>query len=146
MPIKEPKSIIEAILFASGRAVKINELINILELSKNEIEQIIEQMQQEYKNEDKGIEIIKINDTYQMCTKKDYFEYIYPLFDNRTKPKLSNAALEILSIIAYNENITRAEIDNIRGVSSDGTIYKLLEYDMIEEARKIRTTRKTNDV
>ena len=146
MNIKEPKSIIEAILFASGRAVKINELINILELSKNEIEQIIQQMQQEYKNEEKGIEIIKINDAYQMCTKKDYFEYIYPLFDNRAKPKLSNAALETLSIIAYNENITRAEIDNIRGVSSDGTIYKLLEYDMIEEARKIRTTGKTYDV
>ena len=72
-----------------------------------------------------------------MCTKKEYYEYINPIIDKRNKPKLSQAALEALSIIAYNPKITRAEIEAIRGVSSDAVIYKLLEYNLIEEAGKV---------
>ena len=122
-------------LFASGRAVKINEFMAILEMSRKELELILQQMRLEYEQaENRGIELIKINDTYQLCTKKEYAEYIYPLLDTRIKPNLSNAALETLSIIAYNSNITRAEIESVRGVSSDGTIYKLLEYGLIEDA------------
>ena len=67
---------------------------------------------------------------------KDYYDYIVQIFDNRSKPSLSSAALETLSIVAYNPKITRAEIEAIRGVSSDGTIYRLLEYNLIEEAGK----------
>ena len=69
--------------------------------------------------------------------KKEYYDYIYPLFDNRAKPTISTAAMETLSIIAYNPKITRAQIESIRGVAVDGTIYKLLEYGLIEEAGKI---------
>ena len=72
-----------------------------------------------------------------MCTKKENYEYLYQIFDKRSKPNLSNAALETLSIIAYNPKITRAEIENIRGVNSDGTIYKLMEYGLIESAGKL---------
>ena len=86
--------------------------------------------------QNRGIEIIKINDGFQMCTKKENYEYLYQIFDKRSKPNLSNAALETLSIIAYNPKITRAEIENIRGVNSDGTIYKLMEYGLIESAGK----------
>ena len=68
---------------------------------------------------------------------KEFYEYIYPLFDNRAKPNISNAALETLSIIAYNPNVTRSEIEAIRGVNADGTVYKLLEFDLIEEAGKL---------
>lgn len=136
MDIKEQKAIIEAILFASGRAVNINEIMVALEIPRKETEIILQQMRLEYEQENRGMEIIKINDTYQMCTKKEYYEYIYPLLDNRAKPNLSNAALETLSIIAYNPNVTRAEIESIRGVSSDATIYKLLEYGLIAEAGK----------
>ena len=71
-----------------------------------------------------------------MCSKKDLYEYIYPVLDKRTKPNLSNAALETLAIIAYNPKITRAEIEAVRGVNSDGTIYKLLEYNLIENVGK----------
>lgn len=94
-------------------------------------------MQNEYKNCKRGIELIKLDDGYQLTTKKEYYEYIYKIFDNREKPILSQAALETLSIIAYNPKITRSEIDSIRGVNSDGTIYKLLEYNLIEEAGKL---------
>ena len=72
-----------------------------------------------------------------MCTKKEFYEYVYPLFDNRAKPTISNAAMETLAIIAYNPKITRSEIEAVRGVSVDGTIYKLLEYNLIEEAGKL---------
>lgn len=131
------KSIIEAILFAAGRAVTVNELIMSLEISKNEIEDIIEKMQEEYKKESRGIEIIKIDESYQLCTKKELYDYIYPVIDKRAKPNLSNAALETLAIIAYNPRIIRAEIEAIRGVSADACIYKLLEFGLIEEAGKI---------
>ena len=94
-------------------------------------------MKAEYETRNSGIEIIKVNDSYQLCTRKEYYEYIYPLFDNRSKPNISNAALETLSIIAYNPNVTRAEIEAIRGVNADGTVYKLLEFDLIEDAGKL---------
>lgn len=134
MEIEKTKSIIEAILFAAGRKVTEEELVINLEISKEQIEKIIRNMQEEYKT--RGIEIIKIENGYQMCSKKEYYEYIYPILDKRAKPNLSTAALETLSIIAYNPRATRAEIEAIRGVNSDGTIYKLLDYGLIEDAGK----------
>ena len=137
MEIEQIKSIIESILFAAGRAIKITEFMSVLELGKDEIMPIMEDLINEYKAKERGIEIIKINDGFQMCTKKENYEYLYQIFDKRSKPNLSNAALETLSIIAYNPKITRAEIENIRGVNSDGTIYKLMEYGLIESAGKL---------
>ena len=137
MDIDEQKAIIEAMLFASGKEVQIEALMSALELSYKEVELILGQMRLEYQEKNHGIEIIKVNNSYQMCTKKEYYDYIYPLFDNRVKPGLSSAAIETLSIIAYNPKITRAEIDSIRGVNSDGVIYKLMEYNLIEEAGRM---------
>ena len=134
MEIEKAKSIIEAILFSAGRPVKQEELMLSLEMSKEQIEEIIRAMKKDY--ETRGIEIIKIENSYQMCSKKEYYEYIYQVLDKRAKPNLSNAALETLAIIAYNPRATRAEIEAIRGVNSDGTIYKLLEYELIEDAGK----------
>ena len=131
------KSIIESILFAAGKEVSRKELIMALELSEDDLEKEISSMQEEYKKENRGIEIITVENGYQMCSKKENHEYIYSIVDKRSKPNLSNAALETLAIIAYNPKITRAEIENIRGVSADGCVYKLLEYELIEEAGKI---------
>ena len=137
MEFSKEESIIEAMLFAAGREVNVKEIMNVLELGAEDIDKIILKMITDYKARNSGIEIIKVDDNYQLCTRKDYYEYIYPLFDNRAKPNISNAALETLSIIAYNPKITRAQIEAIRGVSADGTVYKLLEYDLIEEAGKL---------
>ena len=137
MEIEKTKAIIEAILFATGRIVKTSELILVLEKNEEEIHTIIKSMQEEYKANNRGIEIIQVEDGYQLATKKDLYEYIYPILDKRTKPNLSTASLETLSIIAYNPRITRAEIEAIRGVSADACVYKLLEYGLIEEAGKI---------
>ena len=136
MEIEKTKAIIEAILFACGREVEIKELMAALEISEEDIIAIIESMKQDYEKNDRGIQIIKVQDAYQLTTKKDYYEYIYPIFDKRSKPNLSNAALETLSIIAYNPKITKAEIESIRGVNSDGTMYKLLDYNLIENVGK----------
>ena len=136
MEIEKSKAIIEAILFACGREVGIKELMSALEVSSEDLFAIIESMKQDYQKEDRGIEIIKVGEAFQLTTKKEYYEYIYPIFDKRSKPNLSNAALETLSIIAYNPKITKAEIESIRGVNSDGTMYKLLEYNLIENVGK----------
>ena len=137
MEIEKIESIIESILFATGRVVTINEFQMALEMPKEDLERIILNMQEEYNMQKRGIELIKINDGYQLCTKKENFEYIYQIIDNRSKPKLSNAALETLAIIAYNPKISRPEIEAIRGVNVDGTMYRLLEYGLIEEAGKL---------
>ena len=136
MEIDKMKAIIEAILFASGRPVEIKELISALELPEEDIIQIIESMKADFQEANRGIEIIKVERGYTLCSKKEYYDYIYPLLDNRAKPNISNAAMETLAIIAYNPKITRAEIESIRGVNSDATIYKLLEYNLIEDAGK----------
>ena len=134
METQKIKEIIEAILFSAGRIVTQEELILALEIDKNQLENIIKIMQEDYMS--RGIEIIKVENGYQLCTKKEYYEYIYPIIDKRAKPNLSNASLETLAIIAYNQRATRAEIEAIRGVNSYGTIYKLLDYGLIEDAGK----------
>ena len=137
MELEKIQSIIESIFFAAGRMVSIEEIELALEISRVDLEKILEKMQEEYKEEKRGIELIKLNNGYQLCSKKENYEYIYQIIDKRNKPKLSNAALETLSIIAYNPKISRSEIEAIRGVSVDATIYKLLEYGLIEEAGKL---------
>ena len=134
MEIENIKKIIEAICFAAGRVVTIEELVLTLEISKNDLDLVISSMQEDYKK--RGVELIKIDNGYQLCSKSQYYDYITPVLDKRTKPSLSTAALETLAIIAYNPRATKAEIEAIRGVNSDGTIYKLLDYGLIEDAGK----------
>ena len=136
MEINKSKGVIEAILFAAGREVKITELMSALEASSEEVITLVESMKEDYKNENRGLQIVNVGEAYQLSTKQEYYEYLYTIFDKRNKPNLSQAAIETLAIIAYNPKITRAEIEAIRGVNSDATIYKLLEYNLIEDAGK----------
>lgn len=114
MELENKKGIIEAILFAAGREVRIEELCLVLERSKDEIKEIVKEMNLEYQNKNRGIEIVEVEDSFQLATRKEYYNYIYRVIDKRNKPKLSNAALETLAIIAYNPRISRAEIEAIR--------------------------------
>ena len=125
-------------MFAVGREVYVKELSSVLELTQENVEEIIENMKIEFEEQGRGIEIIKVeNGNYQLCSKKEIYDYIYQIIDKRNKPNLSQAALETLAIIAYNPKITRAEIETIRGVNSDGTIYKLLDHNLIEDAGRL---------
>ena len=137
MEVDKIKQIIESILFSTGREVSIKEISSCLEISEQDVINSVENLKLDYEKEKRGIEIIKVNDAYQMCSKKENYEYICQIIDKRNKPNLSQAALETLAIIAYNPKITRAEIETIRGVNSDGTIYKLLDYNLIEEAGRL---------
>lgn len=137
MEIEKIKQIIESIMFAVGRDIGINELSSVLELAPENVEEIIENMRIEFEEAGRGVQIIKVNNGYQLCSRKENYEYIYQIIDKRNKPNLSQAALETLAIIAYNPKITRAEIESIRGVNSDGTIYKLLDHNLIEDAGRL---------
>lgn len=129
--------IIESILFAAGREVTIKEIMTVLEAESSDIISIVNEMKENYEKEDRGIQIINVDGAYQLCTKKKNYDYICQIFDKRAKLQLSQSAMETLSIIAYNPSITRAEIEAIRGVSSDGVIYKLLDYNLIAETGKL---------
>lgn len=129
--------IIESILFAAGREVTIKELMTVLEAESIDIISIVNEMKENYEKEDRGIQIINVDGAYQLCTKKKNYDYICQIFDKRAKLQLSQSAMETLSIIAYNPRITRADIEAIRGVSSDGVIYKLLDYNLIAETGKL---------
>ena len=137
MKIENAKSLIESMLFAAGRIVPVSEMAKILEMTPGEVDAIVRSYMEDCKDESRGIEVIRVNDGYQMTTKKSSYDCLVQLFDNRSKPFLSSAALEILAIIAYNPKITRAEIEAIRGVNSDGTLYRLNEFHLIEEAGKM---------
>lgn len=129
-------SAVEALLFASGKPVSINILSDILGQEKSVIEDVLQNLKIKLIERNSGIQLIKVDDAYQLCTLEIFYEYICKLLDNRPKPTLSQAALEVLSIVAYNPKITRAEMEKIRGVSSDSAMSKLLEYNLIEEAGK----------
>ena len=137
MEKEEAKGAIEAILFASGKIVALRELELSLELEPKQITDIISEMQEEYTKSSRGIEIVKAENGYTLSSKLKYHEYIYGVIDKRAKLSLSQAALEVLAIIAYNPKITRAEIETIRGVGSDASIYRLLEHGLIKDAGKL---------
>ena len=136
MEKEKVKGVIEAILFAAGRVVKIRELMALLEVNSDEIISTIAELEKDYAEEGRGLEIVRVEDGYQLASKKEYHEYIYPMLSKGAKPTLSQASLEVLSIIAYNSRATKADVDTIRGVDSSASIYRLLEYNLIEQAGK----------
>ena len=137
MTDEELISCLEALLFASGKAVDMKTLENILEIDQEKIRNIAMLLGEKLQNSNSGLQLIEINDGYQMATLEKFYPQICKLLDNRPKPSLSQAAMEVLAIIAYNSRITRAEIEKIRGVNSDSALNKLLEYGLIEEAGRI---------
>lgn len=128
---------LESLLFASGRAVDKKTLTEIMGVTKDEIEEAVTELKNILIERNSGIQLIEINDGYQLATVEKYYPQICMLLDNRPKPSLSQAAMEVLAIIAYNPKVTRAEVERIRGVSSDSAMNKLLEYNLIEEAGRL---------
>ena len=131
------ESAVEALLFAMGGAVTLKELARVLEEDERKVQQTIERMMEKYKSNDRGIQIIELDQSYQMCTKPALYEYLIRMTHQQQKPVLTDAALEVLSIVAYKQPITRIEIDKIRGVNSSHAINRLVEYDLIREAGRL---------
>lgn len=128
---------VEALLFAAGKPVSLKSLCEILENDKDEVKGALQTLEMNLIERKSGIQLVKLNDAYQLATLEVYYDYVCKLLDNRPKPTLSQAALEVLAIVAYNPKVTRAEMEKIRGVSSDSAMNKLLEYNLIEEAGRM---------
>ena len=137
MDIKEIKSVIESLLFVAGDAISLKELSHVLSIDEGTVRKIINQMMDLYNEENRGIQIIEVNNSYQFCTRPDHYEYIERLVKPQTRQGLSQAALETLSIIAYKQPITKAQIDSIRGVKSESSITRLQEKELVFEAGRL---------
>ena len=128
------KSVLEGLLFIVGNeGLSIDEISSIIELSKEETKELILKLQNDYENDDRGIELKKLGEKYKLTTKEKNKKYYQKLTEVSDVRKLSQSALETLAIIAYNEPITRLEVDELRGVSSSQMIRSLIAKDFVKE-------------
>ncbi len=137
MDIKKMESIIEAMLFSSGDPVPLERISDILELDKKTAKSIMSNMILRFDESGRGTSIREIDGGYQMMSKPEYFEYIRKLLAVPHRQKLSQAAYETLSIVAYNQPVTRAKIEKLRGVNSDSALTRLIERNLVEEAGRM---------
>lgn len=132
-----PLNIIEAILFTMGKSVELRQLSIALEMPVEKVEAFVEELILIYEKENRAMQIIELEGSYQMCTKREYYDYLIRIAKAPKKQVMTEAILETLSIIAYKQPITKSEIEKIRGVSSDYSVNKLLEYGLIYEAGRL---------
>ena len=131
------KSIIEALLFASGDPLSLQDLVNHTEEKSKLIEIITEEMMEEYEDSSRGIKMICIKGSYQLVTKSQNADHIQKLLKKNKRQSLSQASIESLAIVAYKQPITRIDIDEIRGVKSESAIQRLIERDLIKELGRL---------
>ena len=130
---------IEAILFTMGDSVELTQIAKAVEQDKETTRKVIHHMMDRYQEEDRGIQIIELGDSFQMCTKKEYYGNLIRIAMQPKKPSLTDVMLETLSIIAYKQPITKSEIERIRGVKSDFAVNKLVEYELVQEVGRMDT-------
>ena len=138
MDRKELESALEAILFASGEPVQVDRICVALDIDRPTVEQLLQKLMDYYAYERRGIRLLKIDDSWQLCSAPDYAETIRKAFEIRKPAKLSQPALEVLTIIAYYQPTTRAYVDQIRGVDSSYTVGLLLDRHLIEECGRLQ--------
>ena len=137
MTEKEYRSAIEAILFTAGDPVDIQRLALTFDLPVNAVEDQLSILMNEYAEMDRGITIIKLNNSYQMVTVKAYASWVRKAMDLRRNIPLSQAAMEVLAVIAYNQPVTKSFIEQVRGVDCSGVIGSLTTKDLIEEKGRL---------
>ncbi len=137
MEAEKMKAVTEAILFAMGEPVTIGQLTEVLETDGSTVENVIKELTEEYSKEDRGIQLVRIEDAYQLSTKSETYEYLIKLVSKPKNYRLTDVQLETLSIIAYKQPVTKQEIESIRGVSSDHAVNRLLEAGLIEETGRL---------
>lgn len=130
-------SALEAVLFASGEPVAVERLAGIFSLSADETEEHLSALSQLIEKRKGGIKLIRMGNNYQLCTRPEYSEYIKTALDLKRKTPLSQAAFEVLSVVAYNQPVTKSFIEQIRGVDCSGVINTLVEKELIEEKGRL---------
>ena len=138
MDKKEIEAAVESILFASGEPVNIERICVALAIDRPTAERILQGLMDYYAYERRGMRLLKIEDCWQLCSAPDYAEAIRRAFEIRKPAKLSQPALEVLTIIAYYQPVTRAYVDQIRGVDSSYTMSLLIDRGMIEECGRLQ--------
>lgn len=137
MELHKIEAAIEAILFTMGEAVEVEKIAIAIEHDKETTRKIIRNMMDKYMAEDRGIRIIELEDSFQLCSKTEYYDVLIKIAKQPKKYALTDVQLEVLSIVAYKQPITRAEIEKIRGVNSDHATNKLVEYGLIQEVGRL---------
>ena len=137
MEIKRLEGAIEALLFAMGNSVELGAIAKAVGHDQDTTRKIIQNMMLKYQEEDRGIQIIELENAYQMCTKEAYYDCLVKLALQPKKAVLSDVMLETLSIIAYKQPVTKLEIEKIRGVKCDHAVNKLIEYNLVQEVGRL---------
>lgn len=132
-PASRTEALAEALLFAAGDGVSLSDIAIVLKLDKKEAANVMERLTAYYESRNGGILLRRINDTYQFCSRPDLHEDLWDYFEKPKGQGLSRAAMETLSIIAYNQPITRSGIELVRGVNSDGVLLKLIDRGLVYE-------------
>ena len=135
--ISSMEAAVEAVLFTMGTSVETSRLAAAIEQDEQTTRRLVRNMMDKYNAKDRGICIIELEDSFQMCTKKEYYDNLIRVVSQPKKHTLTDSALETLSIIAYKQPVTRLEVEQIRGVKSDYAVNKLLEYNLITELGRL---------
>lgn len=137
MDLKQYKAAVEAMLFATGEPIGQDKLASVLEIEEPVVERLLYSLKDEYEKAERGLCLLQLEDRWQLATKKEYGEQVKNILDTRRNTPLSPAALETLTIIAYNQPVSRSFIEQVRGVDSSSSISSLEEKGLIEEAGRL---------
>ena len=135
--LKEQEAVVEAVLFTMGRSVEIRQLAAALETGEKEAGEATERLKKRYEESVCGMQIVRLEDSYQMCTRTGYYENLIRVAATPKKQVLTDVVMETLAIIAYKQPVTKAEIEKIRGVKSDHAVNRLIEYNLVYEAGRL---------
>lgn len=135
--VEHTKAAIEAVLFAMGDSIELSKIAKAIGHDAETTRRVLQSMMDDYQNEDRGIRIVELENSYQMCTKQEYYEYLVNIALQPKKAVLSDVMMETLSIIAYKQPVTKIEIEKIRGVKCDHAINKLIEYNLVQEVGRL---------
>ena len=135
--MRERLGLLEALLFAGGEAVESRKLTNVMGISQTLLSKLVEELNQEYEKNGSALKVLKLGNAYQLTTRTEYAEAIRSLLESKRNSGLSGSALEVLSIVAYNQPVTRNMIDRIRGIDSSKVISNLIEKELIEEIGRL---------
>lgn len=137
MVFSEEEAIVEAVLFTMGKSVELKQLAAALDRDMDTARAVVERLKTRYEEENRGMQIIKLEDSYQMCTRAQYYDNLIRVASTPKKQVLTDVVLETLSIIAYKQPVTKLEIEKIRGVKSDHAVNRLIEYNLVYEVGRL---------
>lgn len=137
MQLEDKLAVIEAVLFACGEPVEEERLTEACEVERSELSKLIAALNSRYSDCGSSLEVLRLDKSYQLATKKEFAPYIRAAMETKRSASLSPAAMEVLTVVAYNQPVTRSFIDDVRGVDSTGVVNSLLEKELMEEAGRL---------